>query len=306
MSPLETPVAMIAFNRPGPTRRVFEAIRAARPTRLFLITDGRRATREGEAELCEAVKRIVTAVDWPCHVTTNFSAENLGCYLRFTSGLEWLFSQVEEAIILEDDCLPDPSFFPFCAELLERHRNDLRVALISGFNPLENEPSIESSYFYSHPVFPFWGWATWRRTWEAHDDRLPRWPEVKRQGLVGRLFPDKRVIAYWSRIFESMYTDPKPNTWDYQLVYTCWMRNWLTVVPSRNLVQNIGFGENATHTTGPDPDRDLAAGSVSFPLRHPAAMTSWHQFAMKAQRRFYTPSIAWRIRRRILMGLRER
>ncbi|MGA7856550.1 MAG: hypothetical protein WCA11_01390 [Terracidiphilus sp.] len=302
MSQLETPVALIVFNRPETTRHVFKAVAAARPSHLFLIADSPRTDRPGEAERCEQVRKIVTAVDWPCQVETSFASENMGCRRRVISGLNWVFSAVEEAIILEDDCVPDPSFFPFCAELLVRYRNHPQIAYVSGFNPLEKDFPFPFSYYYSQ-MANLWGWATWRRAWSEYDEHIQSWPAVKEAGLLNLIFPDKKAVAYWSAIFDRMAQGTGPNTWDYQWVYTCWMRNWLAVVPRRNLIQNIGFGGDATHPQAADPGLTLPAASVEFPLRHPPAMTAWPAQAILAQRRFYTPNIPRRVRRKILSRL---
>lgn len=295
---LASSVVLFVFNRPETTRRVFAAIAAARPARLFLIADGPRADHDGEAALCAEVRAIVTAVDWPCKVETNFAEKNMGCRRRVISGLGWVFEQVEEAIIFEDDCLPDASFFPFCAELLERYRNAPQVAYISGFNPIEKEFTQNSSYAFSSVVC-LWGWATWRRTWQAFDEFIPTWPEVKAAGTLNLLFPRKRVVAYWERVFDQMYEGSGPSAWDYQWVYACWTRNWLAAFPARNLIENIGFGPDATHTTQPDSPLTLPAGATSFPLRHPPAITAWHEHAMRMHDRLYAPSIPDRMRRKV-------
>ncbi|MGB7547703.1 MAG: hypothetical protein WBM14_08135 [Terracidiphilus sp.] len=300
MNRLETPVTLMVFNRPETTRRVFAAVAAARPARLLLIADGSRADRCGEAERCEEVRKIVTAVDWPCQVETNFAGENMGCRQRVISGLNWVFSRVEEAIILEDDCLPDPSFFPYCSQLLDRYRDRPQIAFISGFNPLEKSFPLSFSYSYSLPMsFSIWGWATWRRAWQEYDEHMRGWPEVRQAGLLRHLFPDEKVVAYWTRIFDSMHQGTGANTWDYQWIYTCWTRNWLNILPARNLVQNLGFGPGATHTTVTYPDYDIPAGSVSFPLAVPPAITAWPAYAMQAQKRLYAPGILRRIRRKL-------
>lgn len=299
MNQLETPVALIVFNRPETTRRVFAAIAAARPSRLLLIADGPRAGHPGEVERCELVREIVTAVDWPCWVETNFASENMGCDPRISSGLNWVFSLVEEAIILEDDCLPDPSFFPFCAELLERYRDQNQIGFVAGFNPLEKSFPFHYSYFYSL-VTGCWGWATWRRAWQEYDEHLQSWPEVKEAGLLKLIFPDKKAVDYWSRIFDAMYQGTGPNTWDYHWVYTCWTRNWLSILPSKNLIQNIGFGAGATHTLTAAPGLTLPAAAVSFPLLHPPAIMAWPAHVMQLQYAFYSPSIPQRILRKLL------
>jgi hypothetical protein len=159
---VNTPIAFFIFNRPDTTARVFEAIRQAQPSKLLVVADGPRSTRPGEAEKCAATRAIIDQVDWECEVLTNYSDVNLGCRHRVSSGLDWVFEQVEEAIILEDDCLPHPTFFRFCEELLEWYRHDHRIVAISGDNFQNGHQSGEFSYYFSRYVH-IWGWATWRR-----------------------------------------------------------------------------------------------------------------------------------------------
>ena len=291
---LDTPVALIVFNRPEPTRRVFAAVAAARPSRLFIIADAPRADRQGERQRCDEVLKIVSAVDWPCTVETNLAAENLGCRRRVKSGLDWVFSLVEEAIILEDDCLPDPSFFPYCAQLLDRYRDCGQVGIISGFNPMQNSFPFPYSYYFTKLVL-IWGWATWRRTWQKYDENLTSWPKVKEDGLLGLMWRERKALRMWTGIFESMYTGKGPNAWSYHLVYSSWMLNLLNIVPARNLIQNIGFGENATHTVKADPGLRIIAQSLSLPLVHPPALIDWPGFAEKLQARFFTRSLFSRL-----------
>ncbi len=303
-TPIGTPIVLIAFNRPEPTKRVFEVIARVRPSRLLVIADGPRPDRPGESELCAEVRQIVSDVDWPCKVDTNFAAENMGCRRRVISGLNWVFSLVEEAIILEDDCLADQSFFRYCAELLERYRENRQIGLIAGFN-YEGTFRHPDSYYFS-PLVPIWGWATWRRSWQQYDEHMEGWPEAKRNGMLERLFPNKRVVAYWEAIFDRMHNGTGPNTWDYQWVYTCWSRNWLNVLPAKNVVQNIGFGQDATHTTNLDPIATIRADSMDFPLHHPATVTPSLARTLRLLRRFYTPSLFRRIKRKVLITLMSR
>jgi hypothetical protein len=264
----ETPVALFAFNRPHITRRVFEVIAKIRPTRLLLIADGPRPNKTGEAEACRQVREVVSRVDWPCDVSRNFAESNLGCQERVISGLNWVFSCVEEAIILEDDCLPDLSFFPFCQKLLEQYRGDSRIAFISGANLVEKHLKTDSSYFFSQ-FGGIWGWATWRSEWKRYDRDLKDWPALKRGRLLNEILEDRRMVAYWTRIFDDMHQGKGLNTWDIQWQYTCLKNNSLTAVSSVNLIENIGFGADATHTTGEDARLMLPAKSIEFPLRHP-------------------------------------
>lgn len=298
MSSLATPVVLIAFNRPATTQRVFSAIAAARPARLFLIADGPRLDRPGESEKCAEVRKIMTTIDWPCIVETNFSDINMGCRRRVISGLNWVFERVQEAIILEDDCLPDSTFFLYCAELLERYRERPEIAYISGFNPLEREFSLPWSYYFSH-LASIWGWATWRRAWQTYDENLHTWPQVRENGLLECVFPHSRIARYWTSVFDKMYAGNGPNTWDYQWSYTCWMHNWLGVIPARNLVQNIGVGDGATHTLEMDPAMMLAARQLEQPLHHPPVVTAWPEFETHMQERFFAQSLSVRIRRRL-------
>ena len=268
---LQAPVAFFVFRRPDTTRRVFEAIAKARPTRVLLIADGPRDGRAGEAEACEEVRQIVTRVDWPCEVTTNFADHNLGCGERVITGLNWVFSQVEEAIILEDDCLPDPSFFPFCQELLAKYRGDSRIAYISGDSLVGRHPKLADSYYFSR-VGGIWGWATWRSEWQRYDRHLAEWPALKESGILGEIFDDPRMVRFWTQIFTSMHEKTGPDTWDHQWVYTGLKNNSLAIVPTVNLITNIGFGKDATHTIHTDARFILPAASMEFPLRHPSSL----------------------------------
>lgn len=264
----KTPVALFVFNRPDTTRRVFEVIANVRPARLLLVADGSRSGKAGEAETCQQVRGIVARVDWPCEVSTNFAESNLGCKDRMISGLNWVFSLVEEAIILEDDCLPDTSFFPFCQELLERYRGDDRIAYISGCNLVGKYLNTSYSYFFSQ-LGGIWGWATWRSEWQRYDRHLVDWPKLRSDGSLSEVFEQPKTVAYWTRIFDAMHENRGPNTWDYQWLFTCLKNNSLIAVSSVNLVANIGYGLDATHATEAVPRWISPATPMAFPLKHP-------------------------------------
>lgn len=295
---MRTSVILIVFNRPETTRRVFEAIAKARPGRLLIIADGPRKNRTGEAQLCAEVRRIVSNVDWPCQVDTNFADENMGCRRRVISGLNWAFSLVEEAIILEDDCLPDQSFFPFCSELLERFRQHPEIGMITGFNYEGSFPHPHSYYF--SPLVSIWGWATWRRAWQQYEEQMESWPDAKSEGLLEHLFPSRKVVSYWENVFDNVRNGIGPNTWDYQWVYTSWRRNWLNIMPCTNMVKNIGFGEDATHTTRDNPLTAIKADAMALPLRHPPSVSASHSRTMRIQHRVFAPSLVRRLQRKLL------
>jgi hypothetical protein len=269
--PCKTPIVFMVFNRPELTRRVFRRIAEVKPLHLLVIADGPRSDRPGESELCEQVRAILTQVDWPCTVQTNFSPTNLGCRNRIITGLNWAFEQVEQAIILEDDILPDLSFFPFCEEMLARYADDHRISMIGGFNALEEALDTKDSYYYSH-LSHIWGWATWRRSWARYDEHLTHWSEIKAADLLRNVFPQPDRIRFWTRIFDQMHNGTGPNTWDFQWVYSNLINNALSVTPRINLVENIGFGPDATHTVDAAHAPSSKKGALAFPLHHPVAI----------------------------------
>jgi hypothetical protein len=300
----ETPVALFIFNRPDTTRRVFQAIAQVQPAKLLLVADGPRAEKLNDAKACQEVRDIVSRVDWPCEVSTNFSGSNLGCQERMISGLNWVFSLVEEAIILEDDCLPDPSFFPFCGELLERYRGDSRIAYISGSNLVGKYLNTSDSYFFS-VIGGIWGWATWRTEWQRYDRHLSDWPEIKTSRLLSEIFDQPKAVAYWTGIFDAMYEERGPNTWDYQWLYTGLKNNSLVAVSGVNLIANIGFGPGATHTTEEDARFMLSATAMKFPLKHPSSFIPLRSMDRHRVEDMLRPSVLRRISRKISRAARS-
>jgi hypothetical protein len=273
---MRTPVALIVFNRPHFTARVFAAIAQAQPERLLLIADGPRPDHPDDGPRCAAVRDIVARVDWPCQVERLFADTNLGCGRRPASGLSWVFEQVEEAIVLEDDCVPNPTFFRFCEELLERYRTDARVMNISGTN--WQGPCPPHSYFFSIFNITGWGWATWRRAWQYYDPAVRLWPELRDTAWLLDLVRDPRVAQLFAWAFERAYvTQGDLDFWDYQWTFTCWAQHGLSILPTTTLVENVGFGPEATHMTwGEDVRARLPTGAMAFPLRHPATMVREH------------------------------
>lgn len=265
-SQLTTPVAFIIFNRPKSTEQVFAAIARARPKQLFVIADGPRPGRTGEQQLCLQTREIIERVDWPCEVQTHYAAMNLGCRDRVSSGLDWLFSNVREAIILEDDCLPHPSFFPYCVDLLDRYRHDYRIGMISGDNFQFGRKTGDGSYYFSKYTH-IWGWAGWSRAWQNYDVSARIWPEFHASGNFDSMtFPFERTA--WRSAFEGVYK-ARIDTWDYQWTLACWSKSMLTVVPQVNMITNIGFGSDATHTRGESRYANLESQAIEWPLREP-------------------------------------
>lgn len=289
---MKTPVAFLIFNRSDTTQKVFEAIRQAKPPRLLVVADGPRPDRPYEVEKCAAARAVIDHVDWDCQVLTNFSDMNLGCRNRVSSGLDWVFDTVEEAIILEDDCLPHPTFFRFCEELLERYRNDERIMAISGDNFQFDRKRTDYSYYFSR-YNHCWGWASWRRAWQHNDVEMNHWPDVRDSSLLLNLLSDSRTIDCWHKIFQDVYNG-HVNTWCYQWTFACWLQNGLSILPSTNLVANIGFSGEATHTVGKNIFANMPVKAMSFPLQHPQCKVRNHQADAFTQEWMFGPSLLTR------------
>lgn len=264
---MKTPVVFIIFNRPDVTQRVFDAIRRARPPQLLLISDGPRGLRPGEQEKVTQVRQIVENIDWECEIFKNYSDLNLGCKNRVSSGISWAFSIVEEAIILEDDCLPHPDFFQFCEELLIRYRDEPRIAQICGANHLHTQPQGDDSYYFSK-YNNIWGWASWRRAWRHYDVSMTHWADARRSNPFTSWLGSWKANRYWSQIFDQVHAG-KIDTWDYQWMFACWMNQLLSIVPKNNMISNLGFGPDATHTLEKNRFAEQSTESLSIPLKHP-------------------------------------
>jgi len=267
----ETPVLFLIFNREDTTRQVFEAIRRQKPKYLFVAADGARKNKPGEIETCQRVRDIVMQIDWDCELKTLFRDENLGCQKAVSTAITWFFGQVEQGIILEDDCLPDPSFFPYCEELLNRYKDDTRIGHISGncFLP----EAVDKTYSYNFSsVVHIWGWATWRRVWQNFDIHFPFWNEAKKDKIKRKnLFNSKREEIYFSTfISDSLSFRYNLSVWDVQYFFMLRTQNQLSIYPAVNLVRNIGVGSDlATHTSKKKNRLLVPASSISLPLEHP-------------------------------------
>ncbi len=266
--PIDLNVAFSIFNRPDTTQQVFDVIRRARPKRLLVFADGPRTDRPEDRELCKASRDIVeNGIDWPCEVYRSYSDINLGCRLRMVTGYDWVFRNVEHCILLEDDCLPDPSFFPYCQELLHLYKDDQRVMAISGNNPNSELNRTPYSYYFSGMVH-IWGWATWRRTWEKYDVAMKLWPEIRHGNWLNDVWANDQCEAVWRNNFDAIHRGF--DTWDFQLTFALFVNHGLCVGPSVNLISNIGFGHpEATHTLAVTADANRPVSQMRFPLHHP-------------------------------------
>ena len=272
---LRAPVALSIFARPDTTVRVLEVIRELRPERLLVFADGPRPEIEGEADRCRRTRDLLDRVDWPCDVETEFSDTNLGARRRIETGLDWVFERADEAIILEDDCLPEPTFFNYADELLERYRDEPSVFAIGADDFEPHDEAAPFSYRFSrYPLI--WGWATWARAWRHFDPAIERWPQQRADGWLLRQTGDSVAASYWGHLFDQVRAGG--GSWDFAWLHACWTHGGLSVVPTTNLVSNLGFRADATHTkVRPDARSPFAAMPtvpMRFPLRHPAEIAA--------------------------------
>ena len=266
----KAPVLLIAFNRPDTTQRVFEQIRKAQPHKFYYAVDAPRPSKgEAEKELNEQVKEIAKFVDWPCELKTLFRTRNCGCGYGPSEAIDWAFENEDKLIVLEDDCVPTQSFFRFCDEMLERYYSDTRVNIISGRSHHQGSKFFEEKdYMFTHYAHT-WGWATWKRAWKQFDMKMSDYPAFVKNGGTYNVFFDKKEAKYWEKQFEKVFYNIEQevsHSWDMQWVYTRLKEGGLGIVPSHNLISNIGAG-NGTHTS--TAFVDISVSEMPEVLRHP-------------------------------------
>jgi hypothetical protein len=249
LNPADTPLLLIAWRRPHTLRQVIDAIRPVAPTRLFVACDGPNPERPGEAEKIAATREVIeTEIDWPCQIERLYSDVNQGCRLGVSRAISWFFEHVEEGIILEDDCLPNTDFFLFCTELLDRYRFDTRIWSISGSNWQNGHWRGDSTYYFSR-FNHSWGWATWRRCWTHYQGIEKKWPIIRDTGLLQNLAEDAFEWSHFSSTYDLIYKTNNPHIWDYWWSLVIMTNGGLTAIPNKNLIRNVGFDSDATHTS---------------------------------------------------------
>lgn len=273
---MKSAVTMIFFNRPDTLQLVFDRVREARPPKLFLVQDGPREGNEKDARGVEACRKIVENIDWDCEVFRNYSDVNLGCGVRPMSGITWTLSQVDSTIILEDDCVPDPTFFAYCDEMLERYAHDERIAYISGLNHFEEWDFGGSSYGFAKGG-AIWGWATWKRAWDRYDYAVSGIADPYVEKQLSHLFAEEKgKITAWKKAHELVKADTKISYWDVQWGFIKHSQNQLVIVPKYNLICNIGVGADSTHAATVSSNHrkyrdfnNMPVRALEFPLVHP-------------------------------------
>jgi len=283
---LDVPVVLIIFKRPATTKAVLDQIARVRPRQLFIVGDGPHPDSPEEAQRVEEARALLQRVDWNCDLKTNFSEKNLGLKRRIVSGLNWVFEQVDHLIVLEDDCVPDPSFFSYCRELLEKYDNEPRIMSIGGVNYQFGRNQTPYSYYFS--IFNHVsGWASWRRAWASFDPKMSLWPYVRDQGMLDSYFSRRRDVRYWAKRMQAAY-DEKIDAWDYCWTFACWANSGLTALPAVNLINNIGSGLDASYSHGRrNPRLHIPAQEMSFPLSHPPTIMRHARADQFSQERYF-------------------
>ncbi|WP_432713741.1 nucleotide-diphospho-sugar transferase [Pedobacter sp.] len=278
----KSPVLFLVFNRPDTTNLVFEEIRGAKPAKLYIAADGPRAGRENDAQRCQETLAIVKNIDWDCEVKTLFRENNLGCKNAISSAIDWFFDNEEEGIILEDDCLPAKSFFYYCDTLLAKYRFDTRIRHIAGCNLQMGTKWGNDSIYFANQTH-VWGWASWKRVWKDYDKDLKAYHENEVEEIFSNIFTDKLVIETWANIFKEVKAG-KIDTWDYQLALINYFNNSLSINPNVNLIKNIGFREDATHTFNAE------SAHANLPLEEITEIT-YPKYVLPQKKADYAPLI---------------
>lgn len=270
---MNVPVVFIVFNRPEKALRTLRSIALVKPTRLFVIGDGPRRDNEEDIEKCAATRAIFDNVDWDCRLTKNYSEVNLGCGIRISSGITWVFEQVDRAIIIEDDCLPHPTFFRFCEELLEKYANDERIMHITGRKACAKLPEINYDYYFSHAL-DCWGWATWARAWKHFDMGIRTWPTLRNTPWLQEIIGHRKMVHFLNDAFDRTYARRRqPTYWGPQWTYSVWSQNGLTIRPTINLVKYCGFEDHRGNGFWARPqDYDFPVEPMRFPMQHPPSI----------------------------------
>lgn len=287
-------VTIIVFNRPDVVRQLLARLADIRPKTLFVIADGPRPRKPGEADLVGAVREQVAQIAWPCEVVTNYAAENLGCRRRVVSGLNWVFNQVEEAVILEDDCLPTRSFMNYAGELLDRFRDDSRIGSVCGSLSVPSIPPIDGDYFFSRYNL-FTGWATWRRAWSLYDDDMMPVGDGSLERVLAATFEHQRARWYWQYVLRRTHAG-RINSWGYRWMLSCWANSMLAAFPRSTLVENVGFGDDATNTRGQAWYFRQRIGELPSPLTHPRHICRHAEIDRLVEDARYSKNVTGRLR----------
>lgn len=292
---MNCPVVIIFFNRPDLLKKCIDQVRKVAPNKVFLVADGPREGNHSDQEKCQEAKEVARrSVDWPCQIFENFSETNLGCGQRPATGISWAFEHVDRAIILEDDCMADPSFFAYCENLLEYYSETPEVMTISGTN--NGIHSGKESYYFSN-IPLIWGWATWRRAWKHFDYSMTGSEDLPTTELA-KMFDDNSIADQWKDKIQRHKN--RRDVWDFCWTYASLKRNGMSIIPNKNMVSNIGFGDDATHTGN---IRVAPLQAIKLPLIHPEAVSTSPKIQRKLYLKTYHPTNWKRVIKRKIRGI---
>ncbi|OGR56373.1 MAG: hypothetical protein A3I11_04160 [Elusimicrobia bacterium RIFCSPLOWO2_02_FULL_39_32] len=294
----DTPILFIIYNRPDLTEKIFNQIRLIKPKKLFVAADGPKQGKKGDIEKCQAARNILTQIDWQCEVNTLFSNSNLGCKIGESKPMNWFFDNVSEGIIIEDDTLPDTSFFYFCENLLNYYRSEERVSMISGNNFQFGIKRGSASYYFSK-ITHTWGWASWRRAWRSYDVQIKTFPTFRKENKIKEIFEHEGLQKYFLQNLEGTYKN-KLDTWDYQWTYAIWLQDGYCIIPNVNLIKNLGFRSDATHTkTYNEKCSNMDVGEIKE-IIHPSQIRRDQDAEIHTYNLLYAPQpIAKRLKNKI-------
>ena len=299
-----TPILLTLWRRPNETSKVIEAIRKVKPKKLFIACDG---PREGNEQEFRKVKKTIDVckeeINWECEIKWKVSEKNLGCKTGVTNAINWFFDNVNEGIIIEDDNLAHPDFFWFCENLLKKYRADKRIWSISGTNNQDEIIRGDGSYYFGK-IPLVWGWATWKDRWQENDVNMTQWPEIKARNIFNEIFNDQIEREYWENIFDNFYKKGIPDTYDYQWVFTCLINNGLIAIPNKNLINNIGFNLDATHTKW-EKTSVSKVSSLGEEIIHPKYLFCDSE-AEKYQFDFYFGGFSTRLKKNIILRIKNK
>jgi len=263
---MKTPIILIIYHRQKLVKNLIDSLRKIKPSKIYVVADGPKNKKD--LKLCLATRKHINSIDWPCKIYKKYSKTNKGLRNNVVSGLNWAFKKENKAIILEDDLVIDPSFFKFCEKLLIKYAKNKRIISIAGNNFQFGKNPIKESYYFSRYVHS-WGWATWKRAWKLFDDEMSDWPKLRKNNWLNKVFQSRVAGLFWKKIFDMTFNN-EVDSWAYRWTYTSFLHNKLTIIPKNNLVSNVGYGKNATHTKQKGRNLDMPLRNIDFPLIHPS------------------------------------
>ena len=312
---IDLPVLLIFFTRPDTFKKVFEKVKEARPSKLFLACDGPRPGRDDAEKIAEC-KKIAEDIDWECEVYTNYADANMGCGIRPQSAIGWALSIVDRIVILEDDCVPDLTFFPYMAELLEKYKDDERICMVSGLNHFKEWDCGGYSYGFAQNA-AIWGWGTWARVWKTYDYTVSTVENPYIRKLLKNNITHKRAsegrLAIWSKTVKRLAEGESLSYWDSQFGYVKFSQGQLGIFPKENLIFNIGVGINSTHANIQIKDNKWKKGMLHFiptapmeiPLKCPEFVICDREYDNAVDNKWAHPNKFIRKAKRVVRGIKK-